>query len=187
MPFHGPVKRGRMVSVTSITPSALTCTSTSKLWMTSSLAAAGAAASSRKEKRRARRRIRHLRARLAGAGFEADLGRFALRGVGQLEELARLEGEKAGDEVRGEHLDLGVEVAHHGVVVAAGVLDGLFNLAERVLELREALDGAQLRVGFGQREELPQRPGQDVLSCGLGRRPLGAHGGAAGLDDVLER
>src|SRR3989304_6968250 len=133
MPFHWPVKRGRMVSVTSITPSALTCTSTSKLWMTSSLAAAGAAASSRKEKRRARRRIRHLRARLAGAGFEADLGRFALRGVGQLEELARLEGEKAGDDVRGEHLDLGVEVAHPSVVVAAGGLGGPFGFAPRGL------------------------------------------------------
>src|SRR3989338_1907779 len=150
MPFRWPVKRGRMVSVTSITPSALTCTSTSKLWMTSSLAAAGASASSRKEKRRARRRIRHLRARLAGAGFEADLGRFALRGVGQLEELARLEGEKAGDDVRGEHLDLGVEVAHHGVVVAAGG------------------GGGEGGGGGG---------GGDFVVCGVGAPPPGVGGG----------
>ena len=50
-------------------------------------------------------------------------------GFGGLEELARREIEHAGENIRGEDLNLGVEVAHDCVVVAARVLDGVFGLA----------------------------------------------------------
>src|SRR5271154_1367523 len=51
-------------------------------------------------------------------------------GFAGLEELTRLEAEHAGQDVGGEHLNLGVQVAHYGVVVAARVLDGIFRLAQ---------------------------------------------------------
>ena len=57
----------------------------------------------------------------------------------------------------GKLRDLRVEVANHGVVIAARVLDAVFNLIESLLKLRETLDCAKLRVGFGEREDLAQR------------------------------
>src|SRR6476620_1812321 len=48
-----------------------------------------------------------------------------------LEELARREIEHARDDVAGESCDLGIQVAHHGVVIPARVLDRVFGLAER--------------------------------------------------------
>src|SRR5437762_5934418 len=93
---------------------------------------------------------------LAARGLETDLGGLALRFTGELEELARREAERAGDQVRRELPDARVQVAHHRVVVAARVLHRLLDLAEARLQLREVLRGAQLRVGLGEREDLPQ-------------------------------
>src|SRR3990172_9079004 len=164
MRFQEPMNRGWMVSLTSMLPSGKTWISTSKRWMMSSRAVAGAAAvSSRRRISRARRAMAASSLELARAGgtaAEAHPRGFALRRFGQLEELPRLEGEQVGDEVGGEHGDAGVEVAHHGVVVAASVLDGLFNLGELALQLGEALHRAQLRVGLGQSEKLTQSRGQ---------------------------
>src|SRR5215471_5520545 len=62
--------------------------------------------------------------RLGGA--EADLRRFALGGRGNFEELALFEAKHAGEDVGGELFDLGVQVADDCVVIAAGVLHGIF-------------------------------------------------------------
>ena len=82
-----------------------------------------------------------------------------------------LEAEERRQDVRRDLGDLRVEVAHDGVVVAAGVLHRLLDLRERRLELGEALDGAQLRIGLGEREELAeggaQAPSASPLAAGL--------------------
>src|ERR1700680_5320495 len=44
-------------------------------------------------------------------------------GLGGFEELAALEAEHASENIRGEHLNLRIQVAYHGVVVAARVLN----------------------------------------------------------------
>ncbi len=62
-------------------------------------------------------------------------------------------------------------------------MDGIFDLAQRILQGREALDGAELRVGFGEREQAFQRAGQHVFGLGLVGRAGGAHGAIAGVDD----
>src|SRR6266403_4215101 len=61
---------------------------------------------------------------------EAHLGRFAFGCGGYFEELTRLETEHVGKNVGRELLDLGVEVAHDGVVVAPRVLHGVLDLGE---------------------------------------------------------
>src|SRR5258708_33349645 len=86
--------------------------------------------------------------RLRVGRVEADLRDFALGRCGDLEKLAWLEIEHSGDDVGGELLDLGVEVAYYSIVVAARILDRVFELRQRVLELRERFDGAQLWIGF---------------------------------------
>src|SRR2546422_7116707 len=123
---------------------------------------------------------------LATRGLEADLGGLALRFTAELEELARREAERAGDQVRGKLPDARVQVAHHRVVVAARVLHRVLDLAEARLELREVLRGAQLRVGLGEREDLPQGLRERPLGLGLGRRSLRRHGAAAGADHGLQ-
>src|SRR6202044_1221252 len=70
--------------------------------------------------------------------LELHSDRLAI-GLGGLEELARGEVEHSGKDVRGERLDLSIEVANDGVVVAAGVLDWVFRLTQRFLPLREFL------------------------------------------------
>jgi len=62
-----------------------------------------------------------------GSEFYGD--GFAV-GFGGFEELARLEVEHACENVCGERLDFRIEIAHDGVVVTAGILDGIFGLAE---------------------------------------------------------
>src|ERR1022692_5216444 len=52
-------------------------------------------------------------------------------GLGGLEELAGLEVEHAGQNVGGENLNPRIQIAHHRVVVAPGVLDGVLRLAQR--------------------------------------------------------
>jgi len=66
--------------------------------------------------------------------------------ISEAEELAWLEPERSGDQVGGELLDLGVEVADHSVVIAARVLDVVLDLAEVPLQRKEALPG--LEIGY---------------------------------------
>lgn len=64
--------------------------------------------------------------------------------------------EHAGDEVRREHLNPVVEVAHSAVVIFAGVGDVFFDLFQLVLQVDEIGVGLEIRVGFGHGEEVGQ-------------------------------
>src|SRR5712664_4011991 len=88
---------------------------------------------------------------------EADLGCFPLGRCGDLEEFARLESQHVGEDVRGELLNLGVQVADHRVVIAPRVLYRFFDLSQRGLQRREALNSAKLRIRFGKRKQALQR------------------------------
>src|SRR5579863_7787585 len=137
-----------MFSVTSIVPSALIRICASKCWMTSWRAAATPAANKpSRPMRNARRRI-FMAASLLIRAAEADLGNFPLGRRADLEELAGFEIEHVGDDIGRELRDLRVEIADHRVVVAPCVLDAVFDLVQRLLELIEALDGPQLRIGL---------------------------------------
>src|SRR5271155_17005 len=81
---------------------------------------------------------RHRRNAVTIAASELDRNRFAV-GLGGLEELPRLKAEHTGKNIRREHLNLGIEIAHHSVVVASRVLDRVFRLNQRSLHLREFL------------------------------------------------
>ena len=85
----------------------------------------------------------------AAGEVEADFGRFAFRGGSHFKEFARLEAEHAGKNTRRELLNLGVQVAHDGVVIAARVLHAVFDLRQRILQRGETFDGAKLRISFG--------------------------------------
>src|SRR5258708_4536550 len=61
---------------------------------------------------------------------EADFGRFAFRRGRNFEELALLESEHVGEDIRRELLNLGVQVADHGVVIAPRILYGVFDLGQ---------------------------------------------------------
>src|SRR4029077_20973150 len=74
-----------------------------------------------------------LRCRRTGR-VEADFGRFALGSGGHFEEFPRLESQHVRKNVGRELLNLGVEIAHDGVVVAPRILHGIFNLGKRILE-----------------------------------------------------
>src|SRR5688572_11681362 len=134
MPFQDPVNRGRIVSSTVTVASGATSMVESKRSMTSVRCAAtsAGAASTRSAATRTRMLTTDRRER-----SETDLRRLPLRRVRHLEELAGLEAEHPGDDVRGERLDLRVEVADDGVVVAARVLDRILDLGQRALERAE--------------------------------------------------
>src|ERR1035437_8033200 len=87
--------------------------------------------------------------RLGARRAEADLRHFAFGGSADLEEFPFLEIPHPGDDVGRELFDHRVEIADYGVVVAPRVLQRVFNLIECALQLREALDRAQLGIRFG--------------------------------------
>ena len=60
------------------------------------------------------------------------------------------------------------------------------SLIECALKLRETFDGAQLRVGFGERENLAQSLRQHAFGFGFRGGALGIHGGIAGLNYAFE-
>src|SRR4029077_11869444 len=77
-------------------------------------------------------RKRRMRRLALGRGscrrIKADFWRFALGSGGYFEEFARLEPKHACKNIGGELLNLGVQVADDRVVVAARVLNGIFDL-----------------------------------------------------------
>ena len=119
-------------------------------------------------------------------GAEADFGGFALRGGSDFEEFAFLEAEHAGEDVGGELQNFRVQIADDRVVVAAGVLNGVFDLRQRVLQRSEAFDGAQLGVGLGEGEEAFQGAGEHVFRLCFVGGAGSAHGAIAGVDDGFE-
>src|SRR6266852_8481916 len=186
-----------MVSVTSIVPSAITIVSDWKFSMRSSRVlraeAAGKTKTNRamaRKDRMAMRRTRVIPCAAPGScrgRAEADLGRFPLGGCGDFEEFARLESQHVREDIRGELLDFGVQVADHGVVIASCILHGVLYLSERGLQRREALDGAELRIRLRKRKQALQRAGKHVLCLRLVTRAGRAHGSIARVDHRLQR
>ena len=104
------------------------------------------------------------------ASLEGDLDRLAVGGILDLEELAAGEAERAGEQAVREHLDLGVVRLDVAVVDAARSGDLVLGVRQLALQLGEALGGAQLRVGLGDREQAAQRAGERTLRL-AGFRP----------------
>src|SRR5215467_15254739 len=162
MPCQGPpIKRKVIFSVTSTCPSeAMTMLETnffsccSRRWAEAGQGVSVNRAPSRaavQQRNRWFARIVGRRRKSGGWGSgipEADFGGLALCGGRDFEELALLETQHAGKNIRGELKYFRVEVANDGVVVAAGVLDGVLNLSERILKRGETLNGAELGIGF---------------------------------------
>src|SRR5947207_5057707 len=159
-----------MVSVTSTEESGVTMTSAWKSSMTSCLPVSAKVrptnrAQAAKAPRTRRRSLPNFRSecqprdigrgsgRGSCGGTEADFRGLALGGCAYLKKLAWLEAQHAREDVRGELLDLGVQVADHRVVITPGILHGIFDLAQRVLQRCKTLNGAQLRICFRQREQ----------------------------------
>src|SRR6266849_2662509 len=167
-----------MVSVTSMVPSGMTNVSDWKFSIRSSCVLRAETVGKRRTANRAAAedapmRVRQTRLISGGAPesrcwrAEADFGRLALCRRGDLEEFARLESQHVGENIRRELLDLGVQVAHHGVVIAPRVLHGVFDLRKRILQRGEAFDGAELRIGLSEREEALQCAGEHVFRLRL--------------------
>src|SRR3981081_85059 len=116
-----------------------------------------------------------------GGRAEAYFGGFPLGGGGNFEEFARLESQHVRENIGGELPNLRVQVADHGVVIAPRVLDGVLNLSERSLQRREALDSAELRIGFRKRKQALQRAGKHVLRLSLVAGAGRGHGAIAGV------
>src|SRR6185503_10343699 len=118
---------------------------------------------------------------------EAHAWRRALRLVAELEVVAPADAEAPGDDVPGERLDRGVEIADDGVVVAPGVLDRVLEAGELALKLQEVLVRPQLWVALGDGEERTER----ARERGLGLRLVGGgrrlHGRAARPRHLFER
>src|SRR3984893_10927762 len=186
-----------MASETSTAPSGMTITSEWKFSMRSSRAVSAEAEGKRTARSAAakRNRIRWRGKRIGratvrslrrGGCVEADFGSFALGRCRHFEEFPGLEAEHVGENIGGELLNLGVEVANDGVVVAAGVLGVVLDLGEGVLQRGEALDGAELGIGFREREEAFQGAGEHVLGLRFVARTGCGHGAGARVDDCFE-
>src|ERR1700736_3267776 len=92
-----------------------------------------------------------------------------------LEELAWLEIEHAGKNVGREGLDLRIQVADHSVVIAARILNRVFGLAQRALQLSKFLRRLQLGIILRNRKQAFQRTGELVLRNCLIFRRSGLH------------
>src|SRR5690242_9622373 len=209
MPCQAPSKSTRIVSVTSREESGRTSSSAWKSRMRRERAEAGKSAPSRKARKASvarQTRGKRIRTQLrrgvprdrmpaesielglgGGRRAEADARNFALGGSRDFEEFARFEIAHASDDIGRKLLDAGVEVAHGSVVIAARVLQRVFDLVQGGLELAKILGRAELRVGFREREELAQGAGQHAFGLALGRRTLRGHSLIAGGGDGFER
>src|SRR6187431_2480877 len=119
------------------------------------------APSSRMKEARMNQVLRLLRAMALYTDYfrsELHARRLADRGaVDDLEELPLVEAEVAGEQVVREHLDLGVQLPNAAVVEAAGGLDLVFGVDDRLLQLEEVLARLQLRIGLRDSEQRLQR------------------------------
>src|SRR3981081_2735185 len=109
---------------------------------------------------------------------------FAIGGS-SFEELFLLEPEHPRENIRRERLNLGIEIADDGVVIAPRVLDGIFYLAERSLQLCALRRCLQLRIILRNRKQTLERTGQLVLRRSLIGRARSLHGHGAIFCDVF--
>src|SRR6202030_2474213 len=186
-----------MVSVTSIVPSGMTIVSDWKFSMRSSRvlrAEAGGKMKARTSGIAKNPRIATQRSRVIPCAApascrwraEADFGRFAFRRGRNFEELALLKSEHIGEDIRRELLNLGVQVADHGVVIAPRVLYRIFDLSERSLQRCEALNSSKLRICFRKCKQTLQRAGKHVLCLRLVAGAGRGHGAIARVDHRLQ-
>src|ERR1035441_9551056 len=117
---------------------------------------------------------------------ELHRDRFALRRLGDVEELLLLNVEHTRHDICREGLDLSIQVAPHCVVITARVLNSVFQSAQRTLQRLELLRGPQLRISLGNRKQPAQGVGELPLGLALLRRSTGRHGNAAKLGNILE-
>src|SRR5262245_35882897 len=104
----------------------------------------------------------------SGRGLELHLLELDLRGLVELlalldadvEELLRGEAERASEQHRGELLDAGVVLLHGIIEEAARGRELVLDVGELALQLLEVLIGLEVRIGFAQRKQLPQRAGE---------------------------
>src|SRR6185312_4719556 len=105
--------------------------------------------------------------------LELNARRLGDRGeVVDLEELALGEAQATGEQVVGEHLDLGVELPHSAVIEAARRLDLVLGVDQVGLEPEEVLARLQLRVRLGDGEDALQSRLHVVLGDGRLTRRL---------------
>src|ERR1700693_4685768 len=118
--------------------------------------------------------------------LEFHCHRFAISRV-HFKKLPGLEAKHPGQNIRREGLDLGIQIAHHGIVVAAGVLNRVLSLTQRTLQLSEFLGSFQLRIILRHRKQALQRASKLIFSHSLvsGRGRL--HGLRSEFSDVLKR
>ena len=104
-----------------------------------------------------------LKGLAGGTVAEAHVG-YGLLTLWYLEELALTKVETVRDDVRGHLVNLGVEISYDHVVVPPRVLDRVLQLAERALEISEAVVHLEIRVRLGEREQRVERSGEHVFS-----------------------
>ena len=119
--------------------------------------------------------------------MDSYIGHSPFRGVVDPEELPRPEAQGAGQQAGGELRDRRVQVPHHGVVVAARVLQVVLDVGERALEPGKARGGLEVGVGLGDGEDAAQRLAQGVLLAKPRGGPGGLESPAAGRDQRLQR
>ena len=105
----------------------------------------------------------------------------------QIEKLLRGEAQGLGEQHGREGLACGIVLRRRVVEEAARRRDLVLQVGQLALQLLEVLVGLQVRIGLGQREELPQRALQRALGGGLRGGPLGGYCRVASLDDSLQR
>src|SRR6202521_1755551 len=208
MPCHSPTKARVIFSLTRVVPSAAmemvslkSVTRQLRTWAVAGTTSSAAIKSKSKSKSkgfttgdtgdtgeyREQTRTAVSDGAIAGAAcLEFHRYWFAIGGSG-FEELFLLEAEHPGQNVGRERLNLGVQVANDGIVVAAGVLNGVLDFAERILQLREFLRRLELGIILGYGKQAFERAGQLILGGSLVGRAGGLHGHGAEFRDVFKR
>ncbi len=106
-----------------------------------------------------------------------------------IEELLRLEAERAGEQGGRELLDARVVLLHRVVEKAARGRDLVLDVGELGLQLLEVLAGLEVGIGLAQCEQLSQRAGKRVLGRSLrgNAARLRRHRGIACLHHRFQR
>src|SRR5262249_37727749 len=102
------------------------------------------------------------------------------------EVLPLLEAEHASQNIGRKRLNTAVEVADHGVVVTARVLNRIFRLIQRTLQLRKLLGSTKLWVSFRNSKQRLQRTGELIFGSRLVSRCSRLHRHGTIFGDVFK-
>jgi hypothetical protein len=94
---------------------------------------------------------------------EIDIRKGAFGIVFHLEELFVLQFKPSGNQIRRKGLHPGVVIADSTIVITAGLLQGVFNLREFLLQVQKVGVSSQLRIVFGHAEQVMECTGQCVF------------------------